>query len=183
MTRRPTTPRPTITTPTTTATRRMRATMTTTTITRRRPPRPPREGLFDRVMIERTLLAGVVFGGVGLVSFAGWLAEGRSVEEARSLLVQLFVLFEIFHIGNSRSETHSVFRLSPFSNPVLLLGTLLALGVHLLALHTPFLQRLLGISPPTLDEWLSLLLAATSIVVVMELHKLLRSRRDRPLPG
>jgi len=149
----------------------------------RRPPRPPREGLFDRVMIERTLLAGVVFGGVGLVSFAGWLAEGRSVEEARSLLVQLFVLFEIFHIGNSRSETHSVFRLSPFSNPVLLLGTLLALGVHLLALHTPFLQRLLGISPPTLDEWLSLLLAATSIVVVMELHKLLRSRRDRPLPG
>jgi magnesium-transporting ATPase (P-type) len=139
-----------------------------------RTPRPPREGLFDRIMIERTLLAGAVFGGVGLSAFWGWLAEGRSVEEARNLLVQLFVLFEIFHIGNSRSETRSAFRLSPFSNPLLLVGTLTAVGVHATALYTPFLQQLLDVAPLPPEDWLSLVGMAASIVVVMEAHKALR---------
>ncbi len=56
-----------------------------------RPPRPPGQGIFDRLMLERTALAGLVFGAVGLLCFAGWLAEGRPLEEARNLLVQLFV--------------------------------------------------------------------------------------------
>jgi magnesium-transporting ATPase (P-type) len=141
-----------------------------------RSPRPPREGLFDRLMLERTLLAGAVFGGVGLAAFWGWLAEGRPVEEARNLLVQLFVLFEIFHIGNSRSETRSLFKLSPLSNPLLLLGTLTAMGVHAAALYTPFLQQLLDVALPRPEDWLSLVGMAASIVVVMEAHKALRAR-------
>ena len=141
-----------------------------------RAPRPPREGLFDRVMLERTLLAGVVFGLVGLGAFWGWLAEGRPLAEARNLLVQLFVLFEIFHIGNSRSETRSLLRLSPFSNPFLFVGTLAAISVHAAALYTPFLQQLLDVAPPRPEEWLSLVGLAASILVVMEGHKLLRGR-------
>ncbi len=143
----------------------------------RRAPRPPRERIFDRVMIERTQVAGAGFGGEGQAAIWGWLAEGRSVEEARSLLVQLFVLFEIFHIGNSRSETRSIFRLSPFSNRLLLLGTLTAIGVHAMALYTPFFQGLLAITPPQPGDWLSLVAMAASIVAVMELHKALRRPR------
>jgi magnesium-transporting ATPase (P-type) len=142
----------------------------------RRPPRRPHEGIFDRLMLERTLLAGVVFGVLGLACFASWLAEGRPLDEARSLLVQLFVLFEIFHIGNSRSETRSLLRMSPMGNPVLLVGTLTALGVHLAALFTPALQTLLGVAPPSPMQWLSLAALAATIVLVMELHKWIRSR-------
>jgi len=146
----------------------------------KRTPRPPREGIFDRVMIERTLLAGAVFGLVGLGAFWSWLADGRSVDEARNLLVQLFVLFEIFHIGNSRSETRSLFRLSPLANPILLAGTLAAMTVHGVALYTPFFQELLDIQPLRLDEWASLAAMAASIVVVMEGHKALRARWPSP---
>jgi magnesium-transporting ATPase (P-type) len=142
----------------------------------KRMPRPPREGIFDRVMIERTLLAGAVFGFVGLGAFWSWLAEGRSVAEARNLLVQLFVLFEIFHIGNSRSETRSLFQMSPLANPILLLGTLAAMSVHAMALYTPFFQELLDVQPLRLEEWGSLVAMAASIVVVMESHKALRKR-------
>jgi magnesium-transporting ATPase (P-type) len=145
-----------------------------------RPPRPPKQGIFDRLMLERTLLAGAVFGLLGLACFAGWLSEGRSVADARNLLVQLYVLFEILHIGNSRSEKQSIFRLSPFSNPLLLLGTLTALGVHLAALHTPFFQSLLDVRPLALEEWLRLLGLASLILVVMEIHKVWRRRH--PLP-
>jgi len=92
-------------------------------------------------------------------------------------MVQLFVLFEIFHIGNSRSERISLFRLSSMRNPFLLFGTLAALGIHVAALYFPFTSQLLGISPPTLEEWGVLSLAAGSIVVVMELHKSWLNRR------
>jgi len=149
----------------------------------RRPPRPPREGIFDQLMIERTVLGGLVFGLIGLLCFRGWLMDGHTVEQARNLLVQLFVLFEIFHIGNSRSETRSLFRLSPLHNPILLIGTLTALSVHLAALYTPFLQSLLDIAPPTLEEWMRLAGLATSILVVMELHKALRARWPIPRRG
>jgi magnesium-transporting ATPase (P-type) len=148
-----------------------------------RPPRPPREGIFDRLMIERTVLGGLVFGLIGLLCFRGWLTDGHTVEQARNLLVQLFVLFEVFHIGNSRSETRSLFRLNPVSNPLLLIGTLTALSVHVAALYTPAFQKLLSIAPPTLDEWARLVGLAASIVVVMELHKALRARWPIPRPA
>jgi len=143
-----------------------------------RPVRPLRQGLFDRVMLERTLLAVAVFGAVSIMAWARWMEAGLSTAEARSLMVQLFVLFEIFHIGNARSETVSLFRLSPLRNRLLLVGTLGALVVHLAALHAPPFQDLLGISPPATGRWVELLLMALPIVAVMEVHK--TWRRSRP---
>jgi magnesium-transporting ATPase (P-type) len=147
-----------------------------------RPPRPPRQGLFDRLMVERTLIGGAVFGVLGLACFAYWLKQGRSLDEARSLLVQLFVLFELMHIGNSRSETISLFRLHPLGNRVLFLGTLGALAVHVTAMYTPFLQRLLDLRPLAVSDLVQLVAVASSIVVVMELHKLWRRRHPIPEP-
>jgi Ca2+-transporting ATPase len=141
-----------------------------------RPPRPPRQRIIDRVMIERTVLAGALFGILGLASWTWLILDDRSVAEARNYLVQLFVLFEIFHIGNSRSETRSLFAVSPLDNPVLFAGTLGAVAVHLAATYTPFFQDLLGVSPLTLPEWGVLVALAATIVVVMETHKWFRGR-------
>jgi magnesium-transporting ATPase (P-type) len=146
-----------------------------------RHPRPPRQGIFDRLMLERTLLGGAVFGLLGLACFSSWISEGRPLEEARSLLVQLFVLFEVMHIGNSRSETISLFRLDPLGNRVLFLGTLAALGVHVAAMYTPLLQELLDLQPVSLPDLVQLVAVALSIVVVMELHK--AWRRRHPIAG
>ncbi len=53
----------------------------------------------------------------------------------------------------------------------------MALGVHIGAMHTPFFQDLLGIAPLTLREWALVVGVASSILVVMELHKWLWKRR------
>jgi magnesium-transporting ATPase (P-type) len=134
-------------------------------------PRPPREPIFDRLMIARTLLAGFVFGGLGLVCWFSWMSQGLPVAEARNLMVQLFVLFEIFHIGNARSERLPLLQLSPLRNPALFAGTLGSLGVHLGALYTPFFQDLLGIAPLSLGEWATLAGIAATILLVMESQK------------
>lgn len=144
-----------------------------------RSPRPPRERMFDPLMIARTSLAGAVFGGVGLAWWWVWMDRGIPVEEARNLMVQLFVLFEVFHIGNARSERISLFRLNPLSNPVLLVGTVAALGVHMTALFVPFFQDLLGVAPPGLYDWTALAASAALILVVMELQKAVLGRRAK----
>jgi len=54
---------------------------------------------------------------------------------------------------------------------VLLIGTLLALGVHLAAMHIPLLQRVLGIAPVSWSTGLVLLGLSLTILATMELHK------------
>ena len=138
----------------------------------RRPPRPPREPVFNRLMVERTMIAAVVMAAVCYAAF-GWMIQvnGWSPDQARNGLLLLMVLFEIVHIGNCRSERTSAFRLSPLRSPVLLVGTLLALGVHLAAMHIPLLQRVLGIAPVSWQAGLVLLALSLTILAAMELHK------------
>ena len=142
-----------------------------------RSPRPPREHVFDALMTRRTLLAGAVFGVVGISWLWVWNERGVPIDEMRNLMVQLLVLFEVFHIGNCRSERISLLRRNPLLNPVLFLGTLGALAVHAAALYAPFTQKLLGFSPLGLREWAELAASAATIMVVMEAHKLWVARR------
>ena len=104
-------------------------------------------------------------------------ASEAEVSAARNSLLLLMVLFENMHIGNCRSETKSVFRLSPFKSPVLVLGTLSAFTIHLLAMHSHLGQSLLGTQAIAAKQWLVLLGLAFLIIPVMELHKFWWSRR------
>ena len=61
---------------------------------RTRPPRPPREPIFNRIMIERTVVAAVVMGCIGFALFNWALANGWSEYAARNGLLMLMVLFE-----------------------------------------------------------------------------------------
>ncbi len=142
-----------------------------------RPPRPETEGIFNRIMVERTVLAALVFGLVSFFMFRWLMQTGHSLEESRAVVLNLFVVFEVMQLGNSRSETRSLFRISPLSNPFLLLGTLGAILVHLAALEFPITQRVLGATMPSLEVWATLIVLASSVVVVIELHKLYRCFR------
>ena len=74
------------------------------------------------------------------------------------------------------NDTLSIFRLEPFSNPVLFFGTLSALAVHVTALYTPFLQSLLDVRPVAFEDLVVLVGLAALILVVMEIHKAWRWR-------
>ena len=148
-----------------------------------RPPRDPDEPIFDRLMIERTALAAVVMGVVGFLTFKWFLDTGQSVEMARNGLLLLMVLFENVHVGNSRSETRSLFSLSPFSNPILLASAVVALGMHVGALYLGPLQAILDTAPVAPGLWVELLGLALILAVVMELHKVSWRVRTAPQVG
>jgi P-type Ca2+ transporter type 2C len=137
----------------------------------RRKPRRPSEPIFDRLMIERTLVVAMTMAVVGVAAFAWMIQSGWSEESARNGLLLLMVLFENVHVGNCRSEYRSGLRMSPFSSPFLLFGATAALLLHVVAMHTPLLQSVLRTEPISLMNWVVLALLSLTVFVAIEVHK------------
>ncbi len=138
-----------------------------------RPPRPPEESIFNRLMIERTVLAAVVMGVIGFGLFRWALAQGWSVEAARNGLLLLMVLFENVHIFNCRSELRSAFSKSPFESPILMIGMLMAFSIHVVMLYLPLGNEFLGTQVVSAQHWALIFALSLPILLVMELHKFL----------
>lgn len=138
-----------------------------------RRPRPRGEGIISPLLWERTLISAVVMAAGTLLLF---LLADPDVDErgAQTVALTTMVVFQALHVGNARSEHRSAFRKSPVSNRFLLVGTVTALALHVGALHAPFTQAVLRVEPLGLDEWARIVVVALSVVVVVELHKLLR---------
>lgn len=144
-----------------------------------KPPRAPGEPIFNRVMIERVVMAALVMGVIAFGSFYSLLAQGMPIDEARNLTLLLMVLFENVHVFNSRSETQSALRHNPLRNRFLLLATLGAQAVHLLAMFIPGLNTVLAIGPVSPQLWAQALALALSLLLASELYKWLRGAAAR----
>ena len=146
-----------------------------------RPPRSPREPIFDRLMIERVSVTAAFMSLVCFALYAYMLRRGHSLLAAQNAVLLLLVLFENIQAGDSRSETGSLLRLSPLRNPLLLVGTATALLLRrrdVSAWAASDLAPAAGATVAVADPLgLALVLFATT-----ELHKAwLRARRRRAL--
>lgn len=144
-----------------------------------RKPRRPKEQLIHSRLWERTVVAGVVMAAGTLIMFWWSLETGESVDQARTVALTTMVVFQAFHAGNSRSEHISVFRISPFSNRLLLAAVAGSLALHVVALHLPYTQFVFRFEPIPGNVWPVIVAMALSIIVAMELHKRFRSRQVR----
>ena len=124
-------------------------------------------------MTKETLLSGITIGVVAFVFFWWLTANGTEETAARNLLLLLMVLFENFHVFNCRSESHSLFSVPIRNNRFLVIGVILLQGLHILSLHLPFMQDLLGLVPVSLDQWLLCVCLGSIVIVVMEVFKVL----------
>lgn len=141
-----------------------------------RPPRSPREGIVTRLMAKRTLLVGFVLTVGTLGVFVWQLYSGATLEYARTVAVTTMVLFQNFHIFNSRSFTRSAFRMNPLSNRFLFASIAAALGLHILALYWGPLQFILRLVPLDLETWLLMAAVASTVLVAVEVDKAIRRR-------
>jgi magnesium-transporting ATPase (P-type) len=142
----------------------------------KKPPRSPKESIFNRLMIERVIISALLMGSTAFVIFQWLLLNGFSLDEARNGTLLLLVLFENVHVFNSRSETISIFKQKFFRNRILLVGTFMAQLIHILAMYTPGLNEILKIQPISINHWLNLFALALSVLVVMEIHKYVNNK-------
>ena len=142
-----------------------------------RQPRSPKEPIFDALMIRETAVSGVYVGLVAYAFFAWTLSLGWSEFEARNMLLFLMVAFENAHVFNCRSETISTFRTPIRNNWPLVVAVIAAQAVHIGAAYVPGIKDVLEVEPITVAMWLLLVPIAASVVLVMELDKVLRAHR------
>lgn len=142
-------------------------------------PRAPREPIFNRIMVERTLVSAAVMGLVSFFAYWWMLEQGWALGAAQSGVLLLMVLFENIQAGNARSETGSLFKLSPFRNRILFGGTLAAQILHIAAIYTPGLRDVLRLEPVSLQQWGITLGLALTLFVASEIHKAVLRARER----
>lgn len=142
-----------------------------------RPPRDPRERIMSRLLVERTLLVGVLIAAGVVYNFVTALNDGDSVEKARTVAVTTMVFFQFFQAWNSRSELQSVFSVRLLSNPFLFFSMIAAFLAQLAVIYVPALQWIFRTEPISTGEWLRILIVASSVIAAVEVDKFFRRRK------
>lgn len=143
-----------------------------------RPPRNPKERILNKFISSRLLLVGVIIGIGTFIVYNYHLEQGYAVEYCRTVALNTAVFFQFFHVWNSRSFDISIFKLNPFSNPLLIISQLLALLAQMSIIIIPSLNFLFETTPLNLSSWIITILTGSSIILIIEIDKILRKREQ-----
>ncbi|HQN45592.1 MAG TPA: HAD-IC family P-type ATPase [Rugosibacter sp.] len=137
----------------------------------RRPPRPPGASILDRRLVTRVLLVGVLMllAAFGLFELA--LARGHSLEVARTVAVNAFVIIEMAYLFNCRSLHLPITQMAAFSNPWVWWGAGLMLALQLALTYWLPLASLFGTAPIDARAWGEISAVALAAIIIVELEK------------
>jgi magnesium-transporting ATPase (P-type) len=145
----------------------------------KRKPRKTTETVFNKLMIQQTVIAGIT---MGLIAFVTWyyLINVLHMEEisARNIILLLIVFMQNFHVFNSRSERVSAFRVPIRRNIPLVFGVLIASSIHIASMHIPFMQSVLRTESMAFGDMLIVFALAAPVIVMMEIFKMIRRKRQ-----
>ncbi|XP_068637688.1 calcium-transporting ATPase 4, endoplasmic reticulum-type-like [Aristolochia californica] len=91
--------------------------------------------------------------------------------KAMTLSLSVLVAIEMFNSLNALSEDGSLLTMPPWVNPWLLLAMSVSFGLHFLILYVPFLAKVFGIVPLSLNEWLLVVAVAFPVILIDEVLK------------
>lgn len=139
-------------------------------------PRDPKQPLLTGALVWRIFLVGALLlaGSFGL--FLWVQNNGATLEEARTVAVNVFVMVEIFYLFNCRSLERSMFQVGLFSNPWVTWGVLIMIGLQLLFTYAPFMHVLFHSVPIDQTTWIPILGIGVVSYFVVELEKWIRRR-------
>jgi len=127
------------------------------------------------------IISGISIGAIVLIVWNYLINKGNDVVYARNYILLLMVMLQNFHVFNCRSERVSTFKVPLKNNYILIAGVVAAQLIHIGAMYVPFMQKLLGISPVTFIQWIQLIAIASSIILIMEIFKLIKNKLVKPI--
>jgi len=121
------------------------------------PPRDPRQRLMTLRFAWLIGWQGLLLSGMTLLAFMirmRWYGSaGAGLRHATTMAFMTLALVQVFHTFNARSQTRSAFTASLFTNAWLWAAVAICLLLQVAAVHTPFLQTVLGTTPLTVADW------------------------------
>jgi Ca2+-transporting ATPase len=141
-----------------------------------RPPRDPGKPLLTRYLVWRILFVSAILLAGSFYAFNYELAQGASVEKARTMAVNIFVMVQLFYLFNCRSLTQSMFAIGVLSNRWVVAGVGIMLGLQFLFTYAPFMQTAFKSAPLNLGEWGLILLLGLAGYILVGIEKWVANR-------
>jgi len=149
-----------------------------------RPPRDPRQPILTFPLFMRTSLVTLLIGASAFGAFL-WEQEvrGGNVIEARTTVINVIVMVEIFYLLNCRSLLHSMFRVGMWSNLWIFAGIAAMLIAQLLFTHAPVMNRLFHTAPLDLASWIYITSVGFAAYCIVEFEKWVRRKVGHDFPS
>lgn len=139
-------------------------------------PRNPKEPLFDKNLFREIIVSGLI---IGLIVFATWYylinVINMDVTRARGYIMALMVFIQNIHVFNCRSENGSAFSIPLKSNKLVVWGTICSIILQVIVMEVNFMSAFLQTVSIPLIHLVYLFLIALSVLVAMEIYKVLKS--------
>ncbi|THB68743.1 MAG: cation-transporting P-type ATPase [Desulfovibrio sp.] len=136
-----------------------------------RPPRRPDRPLLDRIVLRRVGLVSFMLLVAAFGLFEWELTAGASVETARTVAVNVFVVVEAFYLFNARSFHRSPMSLGFMSNPWVMGGVVLMVLLQAAYTYVPFMNTLFSSAPLGILHWVKIAATGCVVFALIELDK------------
>jgi P-type Ca2+ transporter type 2C len=140
-----------------------------------RPPRSPDAALLGRRALGWLGVIGLVMA-AGTLSVVSWAQRTYGLDDARTMGLVLFSLFNLFFSIESRDARESAFSLSTFADRAFVITTGVSFFLIIAATLVQPCRAVLGTNPLDENQWLLCTAVALSIVAVSEIRKALLPR-------
>jgi Ca2+-transporting ATPase len=141
-----------------------------------RPPRDPKAKFLDRPTLTGILLSALcLFAAVSYIYLAVYFRTG-SLVYAQTAAFATWIVSHIFLAFVRRSDKESLLKRGLFSNRVMVIWAIFALGMLVAVTEVPFLQDLVKTSALGAADWLTLLIASFLATFWIEAVKMVRGR-------
>lgn len=142
-----------------------------------RTPRNSDAALLSPFLLWRVVVVSVLLGGLSLAVFFHALGQGREIEFARTMVVNMLVVGEIFYLFNVRYLTiGSVTWRGILGTPVVLLAISVVTIGQLAFVYAPFMNQAFGSSPLEFVDGALVIALGAALLVVLEAEKQLLRR-------
>ncbi|MDF0543880.1 HAD-IC family P-type ATPase [Sphingobium sp. H39-3-25] len=142
-----------------------------------RRPRPASAPLLSPFMLWRVLLVSVLLAGLALGVFFHTLGQGRDLETARTMVVNMLVVAEIFYLFNVRYlHMRSLTWRGAIGTPAVLGAIAVVVLAQLLYTYAPFMQAIFESRSLTLGDGGLIIVLGLALFFCLEGEKLLMRR-------
>ena len=142
-----------------------------------RPPRAAGAPLLSPFLVWRVVVVSVLLAAAALGVFFYAIHDGRDLETARTMVVNMFTIGEIFYLFNVRFlHMTSLTVRGLVGTPAVLIVIAVLVVAQLLFTYAPFMNDLFGSRPLEIADGLLLIAIGFGLMVVLELEKSLIRR-------
>lgn len=142
-----------------------------------RKPRNPQEQFFGKDKISASMLQGLLLLGMTMAVYFLSIHEGHTNEEVRAITFSSLVIGNVFLILTNLSKTRNFIKVITEKNWALWIILSLAIIMLLLIISIPFLRQIFSFGFPGYRHFVSSLIGASLVLLILETVKYLKNRK------